>query len=128
MLNLTRLTAALTAAAITVLGLSQGAFAAPGDRLIELGEDANGVPAFLELGGGTRFKILQSYGNGGMYQASYRASCGEGRLFASEVAIYGASGIALEKKRIHQEMSPQPGSIAANAMRIVCQNIGANGW
>jgi hypothetical protein len=124
MLTIKRILCSKTA--IAVLGIGEGAIA---QNLIDLGEDANGKPAFMvqESPNGTSFKMLQSYG-GGMIQTLLSGGCAENKLFIVSSEIYNEQGILVSHQFIQRNVVPAPGSVSAKGLSIVCRNIGAAGW
>lgn len=127
MLKVTRLTTALSAAALSVLGFSGLAYADV--KLIEIGRDTVGIPAFLDLTTiqGSNYKMFQQYGSG-ISEISMSVSCAQGRMFVTRLAIYNAEGHKIVEDRQRKEVSPAPGSVGAKSMQFVCHRIGALGW
>ncbi|WP_339383898.1 hypothetical protein [Fortiea sp. LEGE XX443] len=89
---------------------------------VQVGSDDDGNPIILDAGSvqGSEYTILQKQGNG-IAKTTFRAACGEGRLFSETSSVYNADGQLMSEKQTKQEITPQPGTPEANSMEIVCQ-------
>jgi hypothetical protein len=92
---------------------------------MQVGADNDGNPIILDAGSvqGSEYTILKKQGDG-MAKTSFRADCGEGRLFSKGLSVYNATGELIKEDKTQQEISPQPGTPEANSMEIVCHTAG----
>jgi len=90
---------------------------------VQVGSDNDGNPIILDADSvkGNQYTILQKQGDG-LKQTTFRAACGERRLFSEKSALYNADKELISEKPTNQEITPQPGTPEANSMQIVCQN------
>ncbi|MCC5618416.1 hypothetical protein LC605_25690 [Nostoc sp. CHAB 5836] len=119
----------LFAVTLFALSLNSKAYAQNVERYIQAGSDDAGTPIMLDTQSikGTTYKLYQPYGNG-LTELKFKVSCGEARLFSTGFALYNSVGQVVTQDKTTEEVVPREGSAAANAMRFVCQRIGARGW
>lgn len=117
----------LTIIAASLIGGS--AIAQETERFISLGTNRSGDPVLLDTQEirGTRFKLISPYGSG-ISETTFKASCGESRLFVVRVAVISSNGQTLMEDKTSEEMPFNAESPPGKAIALVCRRIGARGW